>query len=109
MHSRRLHEVPRGPPRQYISLAVNVLVLLFVLFACMGTYRRWRSMSFELMPMTLNLLAMLLITFLCVTQENYEYNLVIYVVEIYTYFFFTFSFVVVLLGRKSQATKCTPR
>jgi len=86
-------------------MAASLLVLLFVLVTCFNTYRHCFSMKFELMPMTLNLLATLLITFLCIVQENYEYGLVVEIVEIYTYFFFTFSFAMVLLKLKAGVTE----
>jgi len=83
--------------------------MLFVLVVCIKTYRNCSKMKFELMPMTLNLLASLLITFLCVVQENYEYNLVVEVVEIYTYFFFSFSFALVLVKLRASLNARTER
>lgn len=109
MLNQRMCEVDNCSTRQYVSLAVNGLAMLFVLFACVQTYRRFGQMKFEVMPMTLNLLATILITFLCVVRENYEYNLVIIIVEIYTYFFFTFSFGMVLVRLRSDRSKCAAR
>lgn len=59
------------------------------------------------MPITINTIATVMITFMCLTQENYEYNLVIEIIEIYTYFFFTFSFLVLYLKgvRKMQVNQ----
>lgn len=52
-------------------MGASILALAFVLFACVNTYRRCSKMKFEAMPMTLNLATTVLISFLCLTQENY--------------------------------------
>lgn len=83
--------------RQYIFLVLNSLALLFCLANCVSTWYNYKKMKFELMPITINTIATVMITFMCLTQENYEYNLVIEIIEIYTYFFFTFSFLVLYL------------
>lgn len=71
---------------------VNILALLFTVDCLRKSYKHYGKLVFEIIPLSLNSLATFLLLLIKLFEKGYEFGLVGYIIEIFTYFLFCYTF-----------------
>ena len=74
----------------------------FTLLSIVNTYRIHRRPRFELLPLSINCTATFLILLLQLFEKGFEFYLATFLVEIYTYFLFCYTFTVMYARARQQ-------
>ena len=80
----------------------NGLVFGFTLIALFRSLNFHRKVTFEILPLTFNLLSTLVLLMLKLFEKGYEFDLIGYLIEIFTYFLFAFTFGIIFAKIKRQ-------
>lgn len=87
----------------------NVFAFGFTLTSLIRTAKYHGKAMFELIPLSINTIATLILLFLKLFEKGYEFDLVGYVIEIFTYFLFCYTFSVMhsklIASHRIQITK----
>ena len=87
---------------------VNTLALIFTTYSLVKTSRLKHKPLFELLPLSINTIATLILFFIKLFEKGYEFDMVGYSIEIYTYFLFCYTFSVMhskITEKKSWLSK----
>lgn len=71
---------------------VNALAVLFTTYCLIRTAKFHGKVLFELLPLAINTAATIILLFIKLFEKGYEYDLVGYVIELFTYFLFCYTF-----------------
>lgn len=71
---------------------VNILAFIFTFYSLVRTARYHGKVMFELLPLSINTVATLVLLFIKLFEKGYEFDLVGYAIEIFTYFLFCYTF-----------------
>lgn len=71
---------------------INFLAFLFTSVSLYKTARYHGKVMFELLPLSINTFATLMLLFIKLFEKGYEFDLVGYIIEIFTYFLFCYTF-----------------
>ena len=78
--------------REWAMFIINLLAFLFTAYALVRTARHHRQFVFELVPLSINLLATVILLLIKLFEKGYEFDIVGYIIEIFTYFLFGYTF-----------------
>jgi len=71
---------------------VNALAFIFTSYSLYRTAKYHGRVLFELIPLSINTIATLILLLIKLFEKGYEFDLVGYVIEIFTYFLFCYTF-----------------
>ncbi len=71
---------------------INLLALIFTSYSLYKTAKFHGRMLFELLPLSINTLGTLMLLLIKLFEKGYEFDLVGYIIEIFTYFLFCYTF-----------------
>lgn len=71
---------------------LNIAAFLFTFYSLVRTAKHHGKVLFELLPLSINTVATLMLLFIKLFEKGYEFDLVGYAVEIFTYFLFCYTF-----------------
>jgi hypothetical protein len=92
LYRKQLHQVYVILSREWVFFSVDILVFSFTLLSVVNTYRMHGKFRFEILPLSVNCLATFMILLLQLFERGFEYYLATYLIEIYTYFLFCYTF-----------------
>lgn len=78
--------------REWAMFVVNILAFVFTFYSLVRTARYHGKVLFELLPLSINTVATLVLLFVKLFEKGYEFDLVGYAIEIFTYFLFCYTF-----------------
>jgi hypothetical protein len=78
--------------REWAMFAFNFLAVIFTTYCLIRTARFHNKVIFELLPLSINTIATIILLFVKLFERGYEYDLVGTVIEIFTYFLFCYTF-----------------
>lgn len=73
----------------------NILILLYTSITLANTWRHYHRFIFELMPLSVNVAATLVLLLLKLFEKGYEFDLIGHLIEIFTYFLFCYTFALI--------------
>ncbi len=71
---------------------VNLLAVFFTSYCLVKTAKYHRKIIFELLPLSINTIATIILLFIKLFEKGYQFGLVGYAIEIFTYFLFCYTF-----------------
>lgn len=78
--------------REWALFAINVLAVAFTVYSLVSTARLHKRCIFELIPLSINALATVTLLLLKLFEKGYEFDEIGYIIEIFTYFLFCYTF-----------------
>jgi hypothetical protein len=88
--------------REWICFVLNALVFGFAFIALLRSLNFHRKITFEILPLTFNLLSTFVLLLLKLFEKGYEFDLIGYLIEIFTYFLFAFTFGIIFAKIRKQ-------
>ena len=82
--------------REWICFVLNILVFVFTVLALIRSLKFHRKIKLEIVPLSFNLISTLVLLLLKLFEKGYEFDLIGYLIEIFTYFLFAFTFGIIL-------------
>ena len=79
--------------RQYVVLGLSVIILFLAIYSSLRTYQLYREFTYELLPLVINSITLLLLVGLHSRLEVYNISIIILIIELYTYFLITYGFI----------------
>lgn len=92
--------------REWLCFVLNALVFIFTVLALFRSIKFHRKITNETLPLAFNLVSTLVLLMLKLFEKGYEFDLIGYLIEIFTYFLFAFTFAIILvrIRRTAQTT-----
>lgn len=73
---------------------INLLAVFFTSYCLVKTAKYHRKIVPELFPLSINTIATVLLLFIKLFEKGYQFGLVGYAIEIFTYFLFCYTFAI---------------
>lgn len=83
---------------------LDLLIFIFTVYSIVNTYRMHKKRSFELFPLSINCIATFIITILQLLELSFQFYLATYLIEIYTYLLFSYTFAMLYSRMRQTGT-----